>query len=176
MPSAVDLEPAPGRDAKSEPGGQGLQPTTSTSSIKSIQHDVEAPLATSSAPIITESFHVWPTLTTFQKIIIPFITTMAMIMQGASGIGVSLLIRPISEDLHIPAYEVQWLASTAALGFVTTLLLFGRVADIYGHKPCFVLGLIVATLFNLACAVSQTKNQIFVFRAISGCGFAWCVL
>lgn len=145
--------------------------TASTSSINSIPRDVKA---SSGGPMVKQlTPQVWPDLTTFQKIIIPLIATMAMIMQSASNLGVSLLIRPISLDLDIPAYEVQWLASAPVLGFITTLLLFGRIADVYGHKPCFVLGLIVATLFNLACALAQTKNQMFVFRAISGCGFAW---
>lgn len=41
-------------------------------------------------------------------------------------------------DIPIPSY--QWLASAYSLAFGSLLLLFGRLADIYGHKRAHLAG------------------------------------
>lgn len=111
-------------------------------------------------------------LARWRYVALPLIAMMAMIVQTASVIGISIALRPISTDLDIPNYALQWLLSSASLAFVCTLLFWGRISDIFGHKALFILGLTFATVFNLGCALARTSTQFFVFRAMTGTGMA----
>lgn len=127
-----------------------------------------SPTPSSRTPVNTS-----PDLSRWQLILIPTLATLASVLQGSSTIGTSLSLRRISQDLHIPTYEAQWLVTSATLGFSCTLLLFGRLADIWGHKFFFFTGLVLSSIFSLACGFAQTKNQLFIFRAMTGWTFAW---
>lgn len=116
-----------------------------------------------------------PKLATWRLVALPGIAMLGMIAQTSSIIGVSLCLRPMSQELSIPTYALQWLLTSASLAFVCTLLFFGRISDIYGHKAFFIIGLSWAALFNLACALAQTSVQFFIFRSMTGLGFAWSV-
>ena len=111
-------------------------------------------------------------LARWRYVALPGIAMMAMIVQTASVMGIAITLRPISQDLDIPNYALQWLLSSASLAFVCTLLFWGRISDIFGHKALFILGLTFATVFNLGCALARTSYQFFVFRAMTGTGMA----
>lgn len=147
-------------------------------SRKFVQDAEESPeiSRTATATLIGEEEERFPRLSTWQAIVIPSLATLASVMQASSSIGISLSIRPISSDLGIPVNELQWVQTSAALSFACTLLLFGRLADIWGHKFFFVTGLLLSAIFSLACGFAHTKMELIIFRAITGISFAWCVL
>ena len=124
-------------------------------------------------PISQNEQNEQPELSTGQMIILAMLTTLAFVMQGSAVIATMVSIRPISTSLNIPAYEVQWLSSSVSVAFACTLLLFGRLADIWGHKFFFVTGLLLSAVFNLACALAKTKIQLFIFRGMTGWTYAW---
>lgn len=117
--------------------------------------------------------HVYPKLSRATKIAIPLLCMSGTFQQASSVVGIALGIRLIGDELHIPEYQLQWLQSSVSLAYACTLLLFGRCADIWGHKVFFISGLIMAGVFNLATGLAQTSMQMFVFRALTGAMFAW---
>ena len=117
--------------------------------------------------------HVYPTLSRATKIALPLLCMSGTFQQASSSVGIGLAIRVIGEELHIPEYQLQWLQSSVSLAYACTLLLFGRCADIWGHKIFFISGLVMAGVFNLASGLAQTSMQMFVFRALTGAMFAW---
>lgn len=117
--------------------------------------------------------HVYPTLSKARKIALPLLCMSGTFQQASAVVGVGLGIRLIGDELHIPEYQLQWLQSSVSLAYACTLLLFGRCADIWGHKVFFMSGLLMAGVFNLATGLAQTAMQIFVFRALTGAMFAW---
>lgn len=52
------------------------------------------------------------------------------------------------------------------------LLLFGRLADIYGRKLIFLLGTMITGISSLACGFARTRAQIIFFRGLQGMGSA----
>ncbi|CCF38151.1 ComD protein [Colletotrichum higginsianum] len=48
----------------------------------------------------------------------------------------------------------------------------GWISDLFGRKGTVLVSLTVFTLFSLACGVSQTMEQLIVFRAFQGMGGA----
>ena len=139
------------------------------------QQNARDPLTTESSdpPLNEHREHVYPTLSRATKIALPLLCMSGTFQQASSSVGIGLAIRVIGEELHIPEYQLQWLQSSVSLAYACTLLLFGRCADIWGHKIFFISGLIMAGVFNLASGLAQTSMQMFVFRALTGAMFAW---
>ena len=48
----------------------------------------------------------------------------------------------------------------------------GKVADLFGHRKIFILGLIVFGTASLFCGISQTSWQLIAFRGFQGLGTA----
>lgn len=115
----------------------------------------------------------YPKINSIRAVVLVMITMCANILQSASAFGVTVAIANIAADLNIASADLQWLPTTVNLSFACTLLLFGRMADVYGHKFFFIGGCTLASIFSLAQGLSQTEIQLFVFRAITGAGYAW---
>ncbi|CAI4217138.1 unnamed protein product [Parascedosporium putredinis] len=57
------------------------------------------------------------------------------------SIQATVIILPvIGRDLDIPSSRLQWIVSAYALAFGCFLLLWGRIADIYGKRTLFAAG------------------------------------
>ncbi len=48
--------------------------------------------------------------------------------------------------------------------------IFGKLADIYGRKPIFFIGIILFLISSALCGLSQTMTQLIVFRGLQGIG------
>lgn len=57
----------------------------------------------------------------------------------------------ISNDLAIPLGRQQWIVTTNSLAASCSLLLFGRLADLLGHRLIFCIG---AMGMALSCLVA----------------------
>ena len=53
-----------------------------------------------------------------------------------------------------------------------SLLLGGRLGDIYGHRRLFLLGIVAFTLASLACGISASQPALVIARAVQGLGGA----
>jgi MFS family permease len=53
-----------------------------------------------------------------------------------------------------------------------TLFTSGAIADRFGRRRCFAIGLTVFTAASLACALSQSLVQLVVCRAVQAAGGA----
>lgn len=84
--------------------------------------------------------------------------------------GFSILIPPIAEVLDIPAPAVTWPASAFSLVISCFLLVFGRVADIYGGFPVYVAGNAWYCVWALIAGFSQNELMLVVCRALQGLG------
>lgn len=81
---------------------------------------------------------------------------------------VVIILPTIGEDLGIPESRLQWVVSAYSLTFGCFLLLWGRIADIFGKRLIFILGsaFVAATLI----ANPFLKNEIAfnLFRGLQG--------
>ncbi|KAG9017798.1 hypothetical protein FRB93_004609 [Tulasnella sp. JGI-2019a] len=97
--------------------------------------------------------------------------TLGQITLIASSSIVSAL-PTIGRDLGIPQQTLQWPISAYSLTGGCFLLLLGRLADVYGRKRAFLLGIAWFTVWAIACAVAKTAVQLSLFRAFQGIGVA----
>ena len=59
----------------------------------------------------------------------------------------------LTADLGLDAYETEWIDSAYALTFASLLIFFGQLADRYGRKKLFLIGVAVFILASLGVAL-----------------------
>ncbi|PGH19325.1 hypothetical protein AJ80_04078 [Polytolypa hystricis UAMH7299] len=78
---------------------------------------------------------------------------------------------PISSSLG-EFDKSNWVVVSYLLTYTGFLIIFARCSDIFGRKPMWLVALFLFTTFSLACGLSQTMNQLIIFRAFQGLGGA----
>jgi len=68
--------------------------------------------------------------------------------------------------------QLQWVVTAYALAFGGFLLLGGRLADLFGRRKLFLIGVVVFALASLLAGVAQNPEQIIIFRTLQGLGGA----
>jgi EmrB/QacA subfamily drug resistance transporter len=63
-----------------------------------------------------------------------------------------------------------WVFSIYLLASTTTVPIYGKLADIYGRKPVFVVGLTLFLGGTVLCGAAQSMVQLVAFRAVQGLG------
>ncbi|MGF7048476.1 EmrB/QacA subfamily drug resistance transporter [Paenibacillus sp. DS2015] len=65
---------------------------------------------------------------------------------------------------------MSWIFTAYLLTMAVTTPIFGKISDIYGRKPVFLIGSLLFIIGSLLCGFSQSMEQLIVFRAIQGIG------
>ena len=63
-----------------------------------------------------------------------------------------------------------WVTTAYLVASTTTVPIVGRLSDLYGRKVFFLSGIVVFLVGSVLAGVSQSMNQLIVFRAIQGIG------
>ncbi|KAH6881276.1 major facilitator superfamily domain-containing protein [Alternaria rosae] len=91
----------------------------------------------------------------------PFLSTMA--------VQASVIILPtIGEELNIPVSRQQWIISAYNLTFGCFLLLWGRLADVYGRRMIFLWGSAAFTLTSIITPFIPNEIGFDIFRGLQG--------
>jgi EmrB/QacA subfamily drug resistance transporter len=93
-----------------------------------------------------------------------------MIMLDNTVVNVAL--PAIQEDLGIGLSELQWIVTGYALTFAAVMLTGGKLADLYGRRLIFVVGLAIFTLSSLACGLADGGDVLIGARIVQGVGAA----
>jgi EmrB/QacA subfamily drug resistance transporter len=78
----------------------------------------------------------------------------------------------IQSGLHASFSEVQWVIDAYALTLASVLLTAGSLADRYGRRFLFTIGIIVFTLGSLLCGIAQSPIMLILSRSAQGIGGA----
>jgi EmrB/QacA subfamily drug resistance transporter len=78
----------------------------------------------------------------------------------------------IQRALHASFSDVQWVVDAYALALASFLLTSGVLADRYGRRRLFLIGLVVFTAGSLLCGLAQTSLMLILSRAGQGVGGA----
>ena len=85
---------------------------------------------------------------------------------------VNVALPAIKSDLHFAQDDLQWVISAYAILFGGALLLGGRLADIFGRRLLFMVGLALFSVSSLLCGLSWSEGSLIAFRALQGLGGA----
>jgi EmrB/QacA subfamily drug resistance transporter len=93
-----------------------------------------------------------------------------MIMLDNTVVNVAL--PSIQRDLGVGLSELQWIVAGYALTFAALMLTGGKLADHYGRRLIFVVGLAVFTLASLGCGLAESGEVLIAARVVQGAGAA----
>ncbi|MDV6011164.1 MFS transporter [Haloechinothrix sp. LS1_15] len=94
---------------------------------------------------------------------------MGMFMAALDSTILSTAIRVIADDLQ--GLSMQAWATTAYLIAATIATpIYGKLSDIYGRKPLFLIAILIFLTGSLACMLAQSMYSLAAFRAVQGLG------
>jgi EmrB/QacA subfamily drug resistance transporter len=93
-----------------------------------------------------------------------------MIMLDNTVVNVAL--PSIQADIGADLSELQWIVTGYALSFAALMLIGGKLADAYGRRLIFVVGIVVFTLASLWCGLADSGNMLIIARIVQGAGAA----
>ncbi|KAL1635963.1 hypothetical protein SLS58_010014 [Diplodia intermedia] len=89
------------------------------------------------------------------------------------GVQAAVIVLPtIGRDLSIPDSRQQWIVSAYSLTFGCFLLLWGRLADVYGKRLIFIWGSAWLTVITVALPFVKNEIGFDVLRGLQGLGAA----
>jgi len=66
--------------------------------------------------------------------------------------------------------QLSWIVAGYTLATGLSLIPAGRLGDRIGHKPVFLVGLVLFTLASLWCGLAQSAEELVVARIVQGLG------
>ncbi|MFC6887088.1 MULTISPECIES: MFS transporter [Actinomadura] len=85
---------------------------------------------------------------------------------------VNVALPDIATSLHSSFAGLQWVIDGYALALAALLMLTGSLADRFGRRRLYLLGLAVFTAASLACGLSPNAGALVAARAVQGAGGA----
>ena len=65
---------------------------------------------------------------------------------------------------------LSWVVSAYLLSSTATIIIYGKLSDIYGRKKLFIIGIIIFLAGSVLCGLSNTITYLIIFRFIQGIG------
>ncbi len=97
---------------------------------------------------------------------------------GASALAlldttsVNVALPTIGRQLGATVAGLQWTLNAYTLALASLILLSGSLADRFGRRRIFLLGVVVFTVASLLCAAAPTIGTLVAGRALQGIGAA----
>lgn len=95
---------------------------------------------------------------------------LAMIVLDGTIVGVAL--PRIIDDLRLDLSDAQWVNSLYSMVFAALLLTFGRVADRFGRRRIFVVGIVLFVAGSVLAGQADGAATLIASRALQGLGGA----
>ncbi|MGY1692321.1 MFS transporter [Geodermatophilus sp. SYSU D01105] len=85
---------------------------------------------------------------------------------------VNVALPEMARDLSTSFDQLQWVVDVYALALAALVLGAGSVADLYGRRRVFLVGLVVFALASLACGLAPSAGWLIASRGVQGIGGA----
>ena len=85
---------------------------------------------------------------------------------------VNLAARHIGSDLSLGVSALQWVIDAYNLVYASLLLTGGTLADLYGRRRVFALGVVLLIAGSVVCALAPNGATLIAGRAVAGLGAA----
>ena len=85
---------------------------------------------------------------------------------------VNVALPDIQQALHSSFSDLQWVVDAYALTLAAFLLTAGSIADMYGRRLLYLVGLVVFTAASALCGFAESTLMLQLSRALQGVGGA----
>ena len=93
-------------------------------------------------------------------------TFMAVLDSTIVNVGLSKMMAAFGSSVD----KIEWVLTAYLLVFAVVLPSSGWIADHWGHKRTYFLGLLLFTSGSLLCSLSANENMLIAFRVLQGAG------
>ncbi|THX43992.1 hypothetical protein D6D10_00791 [Aureobasidium pullulans] len=134
------------------------------------------PKSTQARPLLSED--AYPdigTMYSWRGVMILLITCGSQLMDNIFMTAVNLSLPAVQAEFNVSSGDLQWLLSAYTLTFGGFLLFSGVLADRYGRRQVFSIGMGVLSVWTLANGFGNSFIQLAIFRALQGIGAAMTV-
>jgi len=100
------------------------------------------------------------------------VTNVGSFMAALDSSIVVIGLPTILQNLHANIEEGVWIIAGYKTDDYHSLSDVRRLADLYGRVKLYNLGFVIFTIGSLLCALSQTGEQLIIFRFLQGAGAA----
>ena len=83
---------------------------------------------------------------------------------------VNITIPQLQRDLDAPVDTVSWVLNAYNIMFAVLLVSMGRLADQFGRRRFFLIGMTIFTIGSLLCALSWSIDALIAFRVVQAVG------
>ncbi|HUV84036.1 MAG TPA: MFS transporter, partial [archaeon] len=101
-----------------------------------------------------------------------FVVSIGVFMATLDSSIINVSLPTLTAYFSTDITTIQWVILSYLLTITALLLTLGRISDIYGRKPVFILGLLIFTFGSGLCSFSTTSGQLIAFRVVQGLGAA----
>src|SRR5881628_3227530 len=85
---------------------------------------------------------------------------------------VNVALPSIGKSLDFTRENLQWVITAYAITYGGFLLLAGRLADLFGRRRVFLIGVVIFTTASLFCGLAWSESVLIAARAVQGVGAA----
>jgi EmrB/QacA subfamily drug resistance transporter len=101
-----------------------------------------------------------------------FSATLSSFLTPFAASSVNIAIPIIGKQLNSSAITLPWISTSYLLASAVLLVPFGRMADIYGRKKFFLVGMVIDAVSSLICGLTNSIELLLIFRVFQGVGGA----
>src|SRR6476646_6765985 len=98
--------------------------------------------------------------------------TFGLFMIMLDNTVVNVALPSMQDDLGISQSGLEWVVNAYALTFGVLLLTGGKLADLFGRRLLFIVGLLIVTASSLACGLATGSEMLIGARTVQGIGAA----
>jgi EmrB/QacA subfamily drug resistance transporter len=98
------------------------------------------------------------------------ICCMSLLLVGMDVTIVNVAMPAIQQGLHASMSGLQWVFDAYTLVVASLLMFSGSMADRFGRRMVFQIGLSLFCAGSLLCSIAQSINGLIFFRALQGLG------
>ena len=83
---------------------------------------------------------------------------------------VNVALPDIQRDLDASFAQLQWVVDAYALTLATTVLAAGSLADLFGRRRVFAIGVVLFTAASFGCGIATDAGVLIAARLVQGVG------
>lgn len=102
------------------------------------------------------------------KSAVSVVAGMSSFLSPLAFASVNIALPSIGKELSLNAVVLSWVTAANLLAAAALLVPFGRLADIYGRKKIFLIGIILNAIASFLCSMSNSGARLILFQAFLG--------
>lgn len=104
----------------------------------------------------------------FLKVVVLIVSSLSAFLIPFVVSSVNIALPAIGKEFSLNAVLLSWIVTSYIIAATIFLVPFGRIADIYGRKKFFAVGVLLFSLTSLLCALSGSISMLLFSRVLQG--------